>query len=57
MLWLVCPFASGSVVQSSWPTVCASTNVKSQSGSVSREIQNERLAPPAGTLIVRVRRL
>ena len=23
---LVCPFLSGSVVQSSWPTVCASTN-------------------------------
>ena len=57
MLWLVCPFASGSVVQSFWPTVWASTNVKSQSGSVSREIQNERLPPPAGTVIVRVRRL
>src|SRR5919108_979765 len=31
----VCPFASGSVVQSSSPTVCASTNTKSQFGSVS----------------------
>ena len=53
----VWPFTSGSVVQSSWPTVCASTNTKSQFGSVSRVIQNERVAPPAGTEIVRASRL
>ena len=38
---LVWPLRSGSVVQSSEPTGCASTNMKSQSGSVSRVTQNE----------------
>ncbi len=54
---LVCPFMSGSVVQSSSPTVCASTKVKSQFCSVSRVIQNDSVAPPAGTAMVCVRRL
>lgn len=57
MSWLVLPSVSGSVVQSSSPTVCASTNMKSQSGSVSRVTQNDRVAPSAGTLMVRDSRL
>src|SRR4051794_21337408 len=48
---------SFSVVQSSWPTVWASTNMKSQSGSVSNEVQKSTVAPPAGTLIVCLSRL
>jgi hypothetical protein len=55
--WLVLPLTSGSVVQSSWPTVCASTNMKSHVGSVSRCTQNDSSAPPAGTLMVRASRL
>ena len=55
--WLVWPLRSGSVVQSSCPTVWASTNTKSQLGSVSRVTQNDSCAPPAGTLIVRASRL
>ena len=39
----MCPFASGRVVQSSWPTVCASTTRKSQSGSVSYDVLNSSL--------------
>ena len=35
VFWVVCPFWSGNVVQSSCPTVWASTNMKSQSSSVS----------------------
>ena len=31
--------------------------MKSQSSSVSRDTQNDIVAPPAGTVIVRVRRL
>ena len=57
VLWLVLPFSSGSVVQSSPPGVRASTNRKSQSCSVSYEVQNVRSPPPAGTAISRVRRL
>ena len=48
---------SASVVQSSCPTVCASTKTKSQFGSVSLVIQNDSSAPPAGTAIVRASRL
>ncbi len=54
---VVLPFASASVVQSSWPTVWASTIAKSQSASVLYEAQKDIVAPPAGTVIVRVRRL
>ncbi len=54
---VVWPLRSGSVVQSSAPTVWASTNRKSQCSSVSRVTWNDRLAPPEGTAIVRMRRL
>ena len=58
VVWSCGPFASGSVVQSSAARrVCASTKKKSQSGSVSRVTQNDSVAPPAGTSIVRVSRL
>ena len=57
VLWLVWPLASGSVVQLSPPGVRASTNMKSQSCSVSYEVQNVRSPPPAGTAISRVSRL
>ena len=57
MLSLVCPLRSGSVVQSSEPTGWASTNMKSQSGSVARVTQKDSCEPPAGTLIVRDSRL
>ena len=53
----MCPFASGSVVQSSEPTGCASTKKKSHVGSVSRVTQNDSSPPPAGTVIVRASRL
>ena len=48
---------SGSVVQSLPPAVLASTARKSQSGSVSYDVQNVRSPPPAGTAISRVSRL
>ena len=54
---VVWPLLSRNVVQSSAPTVCASTKKWSQSGSVSRVTQNDSRAPPAGTATVRVRRL
>ena len=57
LVGVVCPLRSGSVVQSSLPGVCASTNTKSQLDSVSRSIQNESSPPPAGTSIVRASRL
>ena len=52
----VCPFRSSSVVQSSSPTVCASTKTKSQKYSVPRAIVNATVAPPAGTSITCCRR-
>jgi hypothetical protein len=57
ILVLVWPLRSGSVVQSSWPAVCASTKTKSKSGSVCRSTQNDSWAPTAGTWMVRVNRL
>jgi hypothetical protein len=57
VLWLVFPFASGSVVQTSVPTWRASTNRKSQSASVLYDVQNVRAPPPPGTVTVRDRLL
>ena len=54
---VVCPLASGSVVQSSPPGVRASTNRWSQSASVSYDVQNVSDPPPAGTATSRVSRL
>ena len=55
---VVCPLASGSVVQSVPPGVRASTNMKSQSGSVSYDVQKVNgTAPLAGTAISFVSRL
>ncbi len=54
---LVWPFRSWSVVQVGEPAACASTNTKSQFASVSRLIQKDMFAPPAGTAIVRASRL
>ncbi len=54
---VVCPLTSRSVVQSFWPTVCASTKTKSQSCSVSRLMSKLAVAPPAGTSISWVNRL
>ena len=54
---LVCPLASGSVVQSSPPAVRASTKKLSHPASVVRRTQKDSCAPPSGTLMVRVRRL
>src|ERR671910_481721 len=51
---VVCPLASGSVVQSSPPGVRASTNRWSHAGSVSYDVQNVIDPPPAGTAISRV---
>ena len=54
---VVWPLRSGSVVQLFEPTGCASTNMKSQLGSVSRSTQNVSWPPAGGTAIVRARRL
>ena len=54
---VVCPLASGSVVQSSPPGVRASTNRWSHSASVSYDVQNVIDPPAAGTAISRVSRL
>src|SRR5512132_2340080 len=49
LLLVMAPFVSastaGRVTQSSWPGVCASTNTKSQSGSVSCDMKNDRSVP------------